>query len=71
MPCLRLAWLPCHVSRPLGFRDGREFGEMTPAVWYGVQKRASSHQAVTHTRVEPQLPPCCPHFLDVVPRPSR
>lgn len=66
MPCLRLAWLPCHVSRPLGFRDGRESGEMTPScvVWCAESPTPARNQL-------PPLPPYCPHFLDVVPRPSR
>lgn len=59
MPCLRLAWLPCHVSRPLGFCDGRESGETTPAVWCGVvcrKEQAAIRPSPTPARNQSCLP---------------
>lgn len=60
MPCLRLTWLPCHVSRPLGFRDGRESGGVTTlAVWCAEKSKQppSCHPHPRGTTVASLLPP--------------
>ncbi|KAK1833132.1 hypothetical protein QBC39DRAFT_346900 [Podospora conica] len=62
----------CPVTSPVSLGSGTGGNPARrPQLCGVVCRRASSHQAVTHTREEPHLPPCCPHFLDVVPHPSR